>query len=484
MRSVLINVGHSVVAKVLLMAVQTGTTIILARNLSAHDFGVVGFANMVMALLLRLNSMGLTSAVVQRKSLDDATLKTAASLNILFAVSAFFGAQVAAPLAARLLDCPEAVDVVRVLAFGFLLTPIGFLPTCILNREMHFGKLQTPTVVGALARGVTSVGMALTGFNYWSLVCGSLANSATTNCLLQVLCSNRFRWGIDYRIARELIAQGLPITLSGLMAFVVLNVDNFYIGTISGVVILGYYSLALNWAVFGSTLLQDVIHRVLFPRFSRMQDDLAAMRVAFLRTFRVILFGSALMNFSLLVLAEGFLYHVLGKGTYRWLPACAVLQILCCYGVIRASIETAANPVLALGDSKILFYASAIAAAIEIPLMPLVLRQYGIVAVALLLMAAYAAQCLVIVPYLRHRLGVTFRQIYQIILPVVLSSAVGLGAAFSVPGIDPLHWGHMAIQLGGFLVGFVATHELLTRGAVFSESLSACKALGKPTVSA
>lgn len=451
------------------MAVQVITTIILARNLSAQDYGIVGFANVIMSFLGRVNSFGLPTAIIQRKTLDDTVLGTAVSLNILLSIVAFLLAQLAAPLAGWLLDSPASVTVVRVLAFGFLLTPIGFVSTCQLNREMRFGALRGPSVAGALVRGVVSVSTAVTGWSYWSLVAGNLAGSITANGVLQAIYPSKLRWNIDWPMARQLLAQGLPLTLTGLVTFALLNADNFFIGSIAGATLLGYYSIALNWSTFGATALQDVVHRVLFPKFSRMQDDLTAMREGFLRTLRIVSFGSFFINAALFVVAEGFLFHVLGKGTDRWLPAAGALQILCGYGAIRASIETVANPVLALGDFKLLLRCNAAAAVLEISLLPLTLKHFGIEGVGLLVTVAYTSQCVFLFPYLHRRLGVNYTELLFILSPILLAALGGVALASMVSFGDALEWKVILLKLTVHSAGFIIIHELLSRGAILGE---------------
>jgi len=481
MKDVVINIGHSAVAKVLMIGVQLCAATILARNLTADDYGIVGFANIIMALLLRLNGMGLTQAVIRSPALTQRTLGTAATLNMVFSVLAFLCAQLLAPVAGWFLNSPASVPVVRVLAFGFLLNPLGFLPTCLLNREMRFGALRTPSVIGAGVRGVVAVAMALSGWKYWSLVYGNLMGTLTANSLLQVFRRVPFHRGFNYTEARKLLNFGVPITLVGLVTFVVFNADSFLIGLSLGTTILGYYTVALTWATFSSTVLQEVVHSVLFPKFSQMQTDVQRMRDAYLRTLKIVAFSAALMNIGLFVVADGFLVNVLGKGSSRWLPAYDVLRILCVYGFVRAVVETVGNPIMAFGESNLLLKASTIAAVVEVTLLPLAVRSFGILGASFLVTVAYSLQCIVYVPFLAKTLRINFRHILEVLLPSTVGAVGGVVLAYAWPHANSLSWGDMLLRGSLFAAGFVLIHELLSGAAACVEVRAIWRSVVNPS---
>jgi len=473
MRDVVVAVGHTAVAKVLMLVVQFAATTILARNLSAADYGIVGFANGIMALLIRVNSLGLSSAVIRSPRLDQRTISTSATLNTILSVVAFVCAQLAAPLAGRLLNNQTAVIVVRVLALRLLLSPIVFLSDCVLSRELRFGELRMGAVAGVMVRGVVSVTLAVTGFKYWSLVIGALADLLVGNTIIRMLRPVKFRYALDRAEASRLLAFGAPLTAAGLLAFTVTNADNFVIGSMMGATILGYYTLAFTWATYGASAMQDVVQLVLYPKFARMQQEPARVKEAYLRVLRLVTWAAGLLNIGLLVVARGFLVTWLGNGTTRWLPAASTLQVLCIYGIVRASVETAVNPVLAFGRSSLLLRAQGLAAAVELLLLPLVTARFGIQGVAVLVTVAYTLQYAVYMPFLRARLGVSAGDLLTVFGPVAVASIVGAGLAWSMPGSNPAERWPMVIQLALVFVGFVTTHELLTRGHVLSE----CRAI-------
>ena len=133
------------------MAVGVATSAILARNLGADDYGVVGIAMIVIGFLGRFSDIGMTAALVQRPRIDERVLETAQTLNLILAAVLFACALAAAPFMAVVFKNYAVPQVVSVLACSLLISAIGFLPSALLTREMRFAALRIPFVTGAVA---------------------------------------------------------------------------------------------------------------------------------------------------------------------------------------------------------------------------------------------------------------------------------------------------------------------------------------------
>jgi O-antigen/teichoic acid export membrane protein len=469
MASTIANIAYNSVAKVLTMGVALVTSTILARKLGAEDYGVVGIAMAVIGFLGRFNDLGMTAAVVQRPNVEARLIQTAQALNFLIAAGLFLCALAFAPLTVTIFKSREVPKVVCALAFTLILSAIGFLPAALLTRELQFVKLRMPFVTGSLVRGVVSVACALTGWKYWSLVFGSLAGTLATSILLRLVRPVKAGFAIDRSIGRELLHFGLPILMSSLLAFLVLNIDNFVIGSFLGATQLGYYTIAFTWATYGCTTLSETVHSVLFPRFSQSQANREELAAMYCRSLRAVMFVAVMANAALFAIADGFLVTVLGKGNPRWLPALGTLQILCVYGAIRASIEPIGNVILALGRSKLLLRAVALPISIELCLLPFVSVTWGLRAVACLVGGAYAVQWVVYGPFLERELGLGVRRLAKVALPVFVAAFAGILAERSIGLPNPLSWLSLIVRSGTVCLAFIITHELLTRGAMVSE---------------
>jgi PST family polysaccharide transporter len=485
-KKVLSGIGNTALTQVILRSVQLVVNALLARILSPADYGVVAFANIVIELLYHMNSLGLQTALIQVEPLRQETKNTSATLAVLLAIGAFVVAQACAPLAGILLESPESVDVVRVLAFTFLLNPLGFLPVALLTRDMRFGRLRNAQVAGTIVRAAVSVTLAFNGWKYWSLVIGHLAGLVCTSLMLAL--QNPMRWSVqlDRGEARRLLTIGVPLTLAALVTFGLMKADSFLIGTMLGQDHLGYYAIALLWATVTSTLMAEVVHLVLLPHFARLQSNPDALRAQLKRVLVPIGVFASVAAMSLFAVTDWFLMDILGNGTDRWLPAGQVMRILCVYCVLRAITETLDSPILAMGDTKLLLKSNLLAAVIAIALLPLAISWWGLLGAGMVTTIAYATQWAVFLPYLHRRLGLRFGEVTRALAPIVVAGAASVALASLVPTEGgPGSRVLLAVaRVAIVCVSLVAIHELLTRGRLWTEAKAVLRALRSPETAA
>src|SRR5437870_8379565 len=82
------------------------TSSVVARNLSPSDYGVVGFAGIIIGFLSHFSDVGVGSAAIRRSALDQYSLRTAFTLKIILSSGALVAALLIAPVAHHLFDHP------------------------------------------------------------------------------------------------------------------------------------------------------------------------------------------------------------------------------------------------------------------------------------------------------------------------------------------------------------------------------------------
>src|SRR5208282_5693145 len=431
------NVIYATFTKGATLICVTLTGSVIARNLSPADYGVVGFAGIIIGFLTHFSDVGVGSAAIRRSSLDQEGLRTAYTLKIILSSGAFIIAFLIAPLAQHLFEHPATANVVRVLAFDFLISTIGFMPLVKLTREQNYRALAIPGVVGAIARCVLAVILVLHGWKYWAVVLADVGANLAGGVANQLARRIPLRLHFDWPDAREYLRFGVPLLGSGVLVFLIFNLDNFLVGSVMGSAKLGYYALAFTWGSFVCGLLYDTVNNVLLPTFSTMQNDVAAMRRWYLKTVDLVAFVSVVANATLLANAHFFLVTLLGKGTNKWLPAELPLKILCIYGILRAIIEPLSNPIMALGKTKALLRASTLAGVVEVSLLFLVLRTGRIELVASVVLFSYATQAAVYLPFLRRDLKISAGDIIAQLWPVIPALVGG----YAITALLPVSFG-------------------------------------------
>jgi lipopolysaccharide exporter len=419
------NVIYNTLSRGIVISCQLLASIVIARNLSPADMGVVGFATVIISFLSQFSDCGLESAAIRRAQLTALGMETAFVLKLVLGALACGAALLIAPFAHHFCEHPAVADVVRVLALNFLVSSIGFLPTVWLARDMNYRAQMIPNAVNALTRCGLAVALVLCGWKFWAVVLAEVGACLAAN--LAFLAVRKVHWGLrfDRAEAKEFLQFGLPLLGAGLLTFAIFSMDNFLVSTTMGIAALGYYALAFNWGSFICSFLANTVNGVLFPTFAAIQDDLEKMRRWYLKTVDLVAFIALAANTMLLANARSFLVVFMGKGTDKWIPALAALQILCLYGILRATIEPVGNCLMVRGRTKTLLQANILCGLIQLVLLALVLPAKKIEWVAAVVFAAYACQAIIYLPFLRREMAVTAVDLIRQLWPMPPALAGG-----------------------------------------------------------
>ena len=446
------------------------TASVVARNLSPSDYGVVGFAGIIIGFLAHFSDVGVGSAAIRSPNLDQRGLQTAFTLKIILSSGAFVAALLIAPFAHYFFQHPATGNVVRFLALNFLISTIGFLPQVTLMREQNYRALLIPGVASAVARCILAITLILYGWKYWAVIFADVGANLVGGIAIQLARRIPIRFEFDWTDAREYLRFGVPLLGGGVLVFLIFNLDNFLVGSDMGSAKLGYYALAFTWGSFICGLLSDTVNNVLFPAFSAIRNDTAAMRRWYLKTVDVVGFVAVVANTTLLANVHFFLVTFLGKGSDKWLPAATALKILCVYGVMRVITEPVGNCIMARGRTKMLLHATALAGAVELLLLLLVLRTGRIELVAAAVLIAYATQAVIYLPYLRREFSISFRDLAAQLWPVIPALVGGCAITSLLP--DSLGGTFFTLACRGLFTALVVAliHGLCTRFRCFQEA--------------
>lgn len=273
---------------------------VLGRALTSRDFGIVAAAVSVNLIVYGIRDIGIGSALVQRKQLEPSHLTTAFAVSVYLGVALsallFFGA----PVIGALYGIPESIPVIRVLALVFFGLRSFATPSRMLcQRAMNFRLIAIVDAAAFAIGSVVSIACALAGAGPWSLVAGYLVEEVISAALYLSYSPPRFSLAVDRARLRELLDFGIGQTVTQSTNVVATYGDNFVVGHSLGAAQLGYYSRAYDLIKFPSMVFDAIVGNVLFPAFSRLQDDRGNLatsfrRVAFVNAL-VLLPGSAVL---------------------------------------------------------------------------------------------------------------------------------------------------------------------------------------------
>lgn len=306
--------------------IQFLVMIVMARLLTPKDYGLVGMVAIFIAVAQSLVDSGFSQALIRKQNRTETDNSTVFYFNIFVGILLYLVLFAIAPLVADFYDSPELTALMRVICLSVVFNSFVVVQRALLTVNIDFKTQAKASLTAAVVSGVIGIGMAYSGFSYWSIVAQQLVNLGLNTLLLWIFTRWRPRWIYSWGSFRELFTFGSKLMFSGLLDVVYRNMYLLVIGKVFTASSLGYYTRANQFAEFPSSNLTGIMQRVTYPVLCQIQDDDERLAQIYRRFLRL----SAFLIFPLLVglsaVAEPFVLLLLKK---QWLFAATLLQIIC-----------------------------------------------------------------------------------------------------------------------------------------------------------
>ena len=330
-------------------------SIVLARLLTPEIFGLMAICSMAIRMIEIFTETGFGAALIHRQQRFEEARDTAFTLMVLRGVGLSLLACLIAPWAAAFYEQPILSSLVTVVGISLILSGCQNINMIALQKELDFKRLTYFEQTTAVLNFGVSVGLAYALQSVWALVYAQIASAAISSILSFVMLPGRVRFRFDPSIAKELLHYGKFITGLAIVVFLTRELDNLAIGKLLGMDMLGYYVVAYGLANIPSTYLSAVLAKVLFPMFSKLQNDRVALGVEYGRGMRVLAAIAVPLSVGIAVLAPEIIAVLYGP---KWAAAAPPLQILAVFGGCRALWMLNGYLYNAIGKPQIDFYVS------------------------------------------------------------------------------------------------------------------------------
>lgn len=347
-KGVLWSGGGRILQQLLGLAVTTA----FARLLSPGDFGLLTMVMVFEGFVGLFRTLGLGTAVIQRKEMSESQLTSVFLLNIATGVVltgvVFFGA----PLIARFYDEPELVRVAQLTSFSILFTCVTVVHEALLVKRLEFHQVVKAEFYSFLISSALAVWAAFEGWGVYALVVNSL--SAVFFSSLFVFLMNPWvpRARPNWQATRDLCKFGMNVMGMNVLNYIHRHTDALLVGKFLGKGLLGQYSMSYRIMRIPTQRVSGTISQVAFPAFSSIQDDLPRIRRGFLKMTRYI----ALLMFpalvGLIITAPEAIPLAFGQ---KWQPAVFVIQVLTVAGLVQALQSPMGTLFLSRGNPNLLF---------------------------------------------------------------------------------------------------------------------------------
>lgn len=398
--------------------IQTVTTLVLARLLSPEEFGIIGIANIFILFANTINQLGISSAIIQRKDIDEGHLSSAFWANMATGIILCLIMMLISYPAAKFFRSDLVQPVLTVLSFMFIFGALRIVQNTQFSRNLEFGRLAGITVWEMLSNSAVSILLAAWGWGVWSLVWGRLFGVAVGTCMAWRYSPWRPRFLFDTAKFKQLFSFGVHSMSVSMLTYLGRNIDYIIVGRFLGTVPLGFYTMAYNIVTLPERKMSSIITSVAFPTFSKIQDDNARVSKNYLKILSYISFVTFPLLLGFMMVCPYFVNTVLSE---KWAQAILPMQIMCVLGMVSSVSTTIGSIFYAKGRPDIEFKAdflnlAALAAALTVGV------RFGIVGVAVAVTAVAVIGTPIILWVIARLIQTSFKEIYRALHPALISS--------------------------------------------------------------
>lgn len=412
------------------IAAQMGVTLIFFKVLALEDMGYFTWAQRVVLFLPLISALGLNDALVKFQEATEVQFSTAFWACFFVGCGLFMGLVLGAhtlgdwvAVWATDVDRDAFVTVLKPMALIIPAASVSGVVRARLARELQFRSIAISEIVSVLLAAVGGLGLLFLGYGIQSAVWNFVLREFVL--LISLWLSARwmpslvFKW----KSLQYILGFGLNVTGANLLNYVNNNLDKVYfVFILLGPVANALYTFAYQYTMLPLTRAGQILTRVCFPAFAKVQNDNAALGRAYLRTVGMIALGAWPVLAGAFVFAPEFLWVIKGEEMMSALP---VLRLLIVAGMLKAVGTVVGSVFLAKGKAHWSFRWTLINLIVFIPALSYGV-QYGLngIAVAISLLAFGA---MFVTQFLVNRLiALSWREYVEVLLrPIGLTCLVG-----------------------------------------------------------
>jgi len=325
------------------------TTLILAKLLTPDDFGIVSVAILLSSTLGLFRDIGLNQSLIYQKKDIDKAADTAMIMSVALSILLYFVAYLLAAPTAIFFNSPPVEDVIKVLPVTLIISAFSSIPSSLLEKEMDFKRRMFPELASFFIYFVVTITLAKLGFAYWSIIIGLIAHSFVNLVVSFMVSPWHPTLKFHPEVVYDLLSFGKYAMFSSITVFIYRNVDDFALGRLLGMKLLGSYSLAYRISNIATTHITHMISKVTFPAFVKISSDIDKIRESYLKTFQWLSIVNVPITIGLISFAPHFFHIFYGN---KWNAAIVPTKILALLGLTRGLFSHTGGLFMSMGRIK------------------------------------------------------------------------------------------------------------------------------------
>ena len=438
-------------------------TVVLARLLSPEEFGAFAVLQFALGFLQFFGDAGVGGALIQaRERPSERALASVFTLQLALAVGVVAAAWLGAPYVLDIWPAlpPVAPLLLRAMALAFLITSIRVVPSILLERELRFAAIAASEVVQALAFYAAACACAAAGLGLWTWPVAVLTQGMAGLIVVYAARPWRPRLALDGALLRPLVRFGIPFQVKNFIGFANGAVTPLYAGAVLGPTAVGL----INWGqqiAYLPLKLVEVVARISFPLFSRIQYQRDALARVLERTVQFCALGAFFSAAVLLTAGRTVTVVVFSE---KWVDGLVSLYAFSAVLLIGFFSPVVAAVMDALGKPAVIARLAAFWTLLNWMVVPVTTWRFGMNGFVL----GYCVHVVVgnlLVLYVARKEVPEARLLRQLVGPALgaLAAAVVSWTLVRNWGTDPVR---LAVSVGAALTAQLAIFAVVDRQAI------------------
>lgn len=402
--------------------------IVLAKQLSPGDYGVVGVLTIFTLIAGNLQSSGFTHGLTNIKEPTANDYNAVFWFNVIVSTVLYVILFFAAPLIAWYFHSPVLTGLSRFVFLAFFLSSFGIAHHAYMFKNIMAKERTVTGLVALTLSGICGVALACNGMAYWSL-----AWQSVLFVLIQNICRYYYtydKWHptfhVDFSPIRRMFSFSVKILITSIVNTINGNVLTFIIGHKFPMASVGNFTQANKWNTMAYSTISGTIDQVAQPVLAQIADDSEREKRVFRKLMRFTAFLSFPCMFGLSLVANEFILLTIGE---KWTDCIPLLQVLCIGGAFFSFNMMYQQLAISGGRSDIYMWCNIAQIVMQIVLV-LLTSRYGI----FMMVVSYTVFSILWIGVwqwqARRLIGLRLRETLADILPFMLSAAAVMVATY------------------------------------------------------
>ncbi len=398
-------------------------SLILARFLTTHDFGVVAILLIFIDVANIFVSSGFGAALVQKGKPTDEDYSTIFFFNIAFSIIVYLVVFLLAPAIERFYAIDKLGFYLRLLALKLPISGVSTTQYAYVQKNMLFKKFFLSTIIGTLVSAVAGIYLALEGYGPLALVFQYLINALIATIVLWFTIKWKPKLFFSFKVLKPLFNYGWKILFSSVLHSIYINLRGLVIGKFYTPNDLAFYNQGFKIPYLFVNNVNVTVDSVLFPVMAKKQDNKVEMKEILRKSITMSSIIIWPIMIGLLVVSKNLILLVL---TEKWLPCLPFLWLGCIQGAFEPVQVTNLQAIKSMGRSDLILIMEFIKKAFGILLLILTLK-HGVLAIALGGVGQTVIAAIINTYPNKKLLGYNyFQQTSDLIPSIILSSIMGV----------------------------------------------------------